>query len=436
MKKSVQAQQNQLIRILQSRGVLTAGQLIQELDISRSTLSRLMTTASKSFIRLGHTTATQYGMLREITGLGSELPIYRVTETGQLKPTAKLLNLYQRNTVIEPTARVFSGLPPEIFDMVPQGFMGRTFAQQHAAVLGLPERLSDWSNDHILIAVGRRGEDLPGNLIFGKESADRWHRNHSQEIDRSQYTQCAIAAMSGQTAGSSAGGEQPKFTALVGGKHYLVKFSGIEDSPLQRRWSDLLLCEAMALEILSENGITSARTSIFQQGSITFLEIERFDRIGPRGRLALLTLAAVDNHLFGDRKSWSETAEKLERGHHISAEDSKKMKLLDAYGAFIGDSDRHFHNMALFPKQTLGDKYSSEKYTLAPAFDKLPMSFAPVSGQVVPRVYSLPVPSALQFDVWEHAKDLGMQFWNRVLKDKRISSPFKEIAQHARQVLK
>ena len=60
-----------------------------------------------------------------------------------------------------PSGPVFDGLTPEVADMKPSGFMGRAFPQQHED-LALPRRISDWTDDHILVALGRRGDDLGG----------------------------------------------------------------------------------------------------------------------------------------------------------------------------------------------------------------------------------------------------------------------------------
>lgn len=68
-------------------------------------------------------------------------------------------------------------------------------------------------------------------------------------------------------AGSSAAGEFPKFTAmrmLEGSPvSMIVKFFGADASAAVRRWSDLLVCEHLALETLSaELGIRAAQSAI------------------------------------------------------------------------------------------------------------------------------------------------------------------------------
>src|SRR5207253_10921946 len=94
------------------------------------------------------------------------------------------------------------------------------------ADLRLPPRLTDWSDHHILLAMSRRGEDLPGNFVIGEESFARWQVLEPVSRSRDDYPALAEATIAGHPPGSSAGGERPKFGALVGNQHMLVKFAG------------------------------------------------------------------------------------------------------------------------------------------------------------------------------------------------------------------
>ena len=54
-----------------------------------------------------------------------------------------------------------------LYDMLPQGFMGRTFPQSHPELqLGIDP--SRWNDDDMLRALVLCGDDLPGNLIVGE----------------------------------------------------------------------------------------------------------------------------------------------------------------------------------------------------------------------------------------------------------------------------
>src|SRR5437870_4477772 len=111
-------------------------------------------------------------------------------------------------------------------DIIAELGRGVLSAHDRRERLGVPPRLSDWSDHHILLAMSRRGEDLPGNLIVGEESFARWQGIEFVSRRRDDYPALAQATIAGHPPGSSAGGERPKFGALVGNQHMLVKFAG------------------------------------------------------------------------------------------------------------------------------------------------------------------------------------------------------------------
>jgi hypothetical protein len=118
-------------------------------------------------------------------------------------------------------------------------------------------------------------------LVIGDESFARWQRLESIKRTRTDYSELARATLAGDPPGSSAGGERPKFGALVDGRHLLVKFAarGTGD-PVATRWSDLLRLEGLALGVVAARGVPAARTNTIETDSHAFLESERFDRVG------------------------------------------------------------------------------------------------------------------------------------------------------------
>ena len=89
----------------------------------------------------------------------------------------------QHATWLEPNEgepELFAGLPPVLFDMAPAGYLGRRFAELNPD-LPLPARIQEWSDDHRLLALARRGEDTPGDLVLGEESLDRFLAHAPQE---------------------------------------------------------------------------------------------------------------------------------------------------------------------------------------------------------------------------------------------------------------
>src|SRR5205085_1066764 len=110
---------------------------------------------------------------------------------------------------------------------------------------------------------------LAGNLIAGDESFARWQRLAISPVAREDYVRLAEETIAGHPPGSSAGGERPKFGALLADRHVLVKFaaSGNRGDEVARRWCDLLVLEALALQVITSRGIDAATTSLIERGS-------------------------------------------------------------------------------------------------------------------------------------------------------------------------
>ncbi|MPZ18792.1 MAG: transcriptional regulator, partial [Luteitalea sp.] len=330
-----------------SRGVLHASDLRERLGVSPATLMRMVRDAGPDVMRIGRGRATQYALRQAWPNLdGSRFPLVRVTENGTAVSAGEVTTLVARQSVWMPAGTVSNGLPIELVDQRPSGFLGRHFAAIHAD-LRLPPRLADWSDHHILSAMSRRGEDWPGNLIVGDESFARWQALESVPRTRNDYPALAEATIAGHPPGSSAGGERPKFGVLVDGRHMLVKFAarGGAADRVARRWCDLLILEALALLVVCSRGISAARTNIVETPSHWCLESERFDRVGVRGRIAVLSLAAIHDDLAD---AWARAAVLLRGAGRLADEGARRLRWLDAFGALIGNTDRHQYNILFF----------------------------------------------------------------------------------------
>ncbi|USE74451.1 transcriptional regulator, partial [Escherichia coli] len=96
-----------------------------------------------------------------------------------------------------------------------------------------------------------------------------------------------------EIVGSSAGGEQPKFTYYAqtpsGNKHVLVKFTVPQQTAVSQRWGDLLIAESIAAQILRDGGIHAIESTVLVTSNRqVFLEAERFDCKGNDGRLPIV----------------------------------------------------------------------------------------------------------------------------------------------------
>jgi hypothetical protein len=396
-----------------ARGVLRAGDLRGRLGVSPATLMRMVRSAGPDVVRIGRGRATQYALRQTWPNLdSSRFPLFRVTDAGAAVSAGELVTLAARQSVWMPMGVVSDGLPMEVVDARPSGFLGRHFAAMHAD-LRLPPRLADWSDHHVLLAVSRRGEDLPGSLLVGEGSFARWQALEIAPRSRDDYPRLAEATIAGHPPGSSAGGERPKFGVLVNGRHVLVKFAarGTAADVVARRWCDLLILEGLALEVVRSRGIAAARTNVMEASSHWFLESERFDRAGVRGRIAVLSLAAVHDDLAD---SWARAAASLRDAGRLSDEDARRLRWLDAFGALTGNTDRHQYNVLFFTE--------GSALRLAPVFDQVPMLYAPTAdGQVPARAFAVPNVTPDTLDVRDEARDAAREFWARGSDDARLS---------------
>jgi hypothetical protein len=304
--------------------------------------------------------------------------------------------------------------------------------------LNLPQRVSDWTDDHYLIWFTQHGDDSVGDLILGAAALDRFLTTPAPppaiapSSRASAYPRLAEQAMSGDGGGSSAHGEHPKFATRLrsadGDQAVLVKFSPPRESPVGGRWSDLLIAEHHAHELLDAAGIAACRSEILMLGSRTYLEVRRFDRQGLLGRRGVTSLYAIDLDRYGKLDNWISAGERLHADGCISAPDLLTLRRLAAFGAMIANTDRHFGNIAFF------DRYVGT-FELAPAYDMLPMLFAPEHDQLTERAFLTPRPDSRTLTVWPEMLDLAQRYWDRIAADARVSADFQKIARACRKAI-
>lgn len=419
-----------------ARGPLVAAELRRRLGVSQPSLSRLLREQWSDVAVLGRGRASRYGWYRRIRELEPDLPVYRISRTGEAQRIGNLLTLAPDrlwySDLEQPRASAeHRSIPWFMTDMRPQGFLGRMFPSSHQD-LGLPARVADWNEDQALYALARRGEDCVGNLVVGEESLARWlgrvHDDHAiaERDRRRQYGLRAQAALAGHAPGSSAAGEQPKFTAVlrragIGPTSVIVKFSPRAFTAAGRRWADLLLAEWLAGEVLREHGHAAAAAALLQTDERSYLEVERFDRVGERGRMGLVSLAALDDEFIGERRGWGESAAGLLRARMIDAEDARELRFLAGFGELIANTDMHLGNASFLVSD-------NQRLQLAPAYDMLPMWYAPVGEELPRRELRRPVPRPANADQWSAALPVAHAFWSRLASERRITPGFRRIA--------
>jgi hypothetical protein len=418
------------------RGLVRAKEVAAALQISQPSVSRLIRSAGERIHRIGRGPSTRYVLVRSIPRLNSSLAVFQVDERGQIRLYATLYLLAQKDRYwlekVTGTGQHFSGLPPFVWDISPQGYLGRSFSSRYAE-LGLPQRIRDWSDDDRLVALARRGEDCVGNFIIGEESANRFLGNLPQAVQRNDYPAIARASLSGPV-GSSAGGEQPKIAVYSEGRHVIVKFAENTLGPAAARWRDLLVCENAALHVIRNAGIQAAVSSWFDCGDFRFLEVERFDRVGLRGRRRVISLFALDLQYHGQNDNWTKAAQRLltEPNVRIDPEDVRQVRWLDTFGELIGNTDRHYGNISFYEEE----QDDAVTLRLAPIYDMLPMIFAPDGPSVVERQFAPRPPTVDNLDVWRNAAETALAYWSALADSAELSDGFREICSRCREAVK
>ncbi|MDQ3273149.1 MAG: type II toxin-antitoxin system HipA family toxin YjjJ [Pseudomonadota bacterium] len=416
-------------------GVATSAELQVALGVSQPTISRALAplVASGELRALGAARSRRYLLPRAVEGVGREIPIMRVDAQGEVTSFGRLIPLPGGRFWVDEAdgvSKPHDGMPWFLNDMRPQGFMGRTFAHAHPE-LQLAADPRRWSEDDALRAMVLSGDDLPGNLIVGEQAFERYHglAQRASRVDSyKDYPALAEQAMQGTLAGSSAGGEQPKFCTISNGRHVLVKFSPAGDSAVNQRTRDLLVCEHLALQTLGQAGLPAAITQIFSAGGRVFLESERFDRTA-KGRIGMVSLEVYDSEYVGKVDNWAATANRMAESRLLTPQDAAHLRFLEAYGLLIANTDRHYGNISLLLRD--------DDWYLSPTYDMLPMLYAPVNGELVERVFTeRPLhPTAATLAEWARAKELAAAFWAAAASSVLISSDFRAIAAKNRQSL-
>lgn len=438
-----------LIPLLRARPHLSAAEVLSSLEVSRATLMRAVRAAGPEVLTIGRARRTSYAARRRLRGSADPLPVFRIDERGGSEQVGRLNLAYPDGSVFETNTPSpwpldesmrdgwFDGLPYFLQDLRPDGFLGRQFARAHASMLLLGDDPRQWSDDDALYAICLLGADQSGNFIVGEAALRLWLDQIQQtaaSLDEAQvpqaYTERARSAMQDGDPGSSAAGEFPKFTAVrtLNGEptHVLVKFSGSDHSPGTQRWSDLLVCEHLAAQTLTTvPGLTAAQTSVLQAGNRTFLEAVRFDRHGSRGRSALCSWAAFNHCWFGlAGRPWTEGAAKLLDRDLIDRDTAQAITRLWHFGQLIGNTDMHDGNLSFRPS-TSG---AAARLLLAPAYDMLPMLYAPQRGVELPQVTFNPrLPLPAEREAWRDAASAAEHFWSRSANDARISAEFRAL---------
>lgn len=231
------ANPNDILQLIRPARVISGADLLRHLQqarptICRATMMRMVKDLGDQLVVRGGARRTSYAARRALRGSRSPIALYRIDRDGSGEQIATLDPIYPAGCALRyerpfewpltPEMRDgwFPGLPYPLDDMQPQGFLGRQFPLRYGDQLQVGPDPQRWQEDDILYSLSSMGADSAGNYILG-EVAYRRHLDtmqHGYAMIRDEglgaaYNQQAAIAMAAGIAGSSAGGEFPKFTA-------------------------------------------------------------------------------------------------------------------------------------------------------------------------------------------------------------------------------
>ena len=429
----------QILGLLATRGLATSRELQSATGKSQPTISRLLARLSGRVLTLGRARAALYGLPKSIHGRAAQQPVWWTDERGAAHRIGTL-SLLAGGIVHVDTTLVASttagALPWYLSPLAAQGFLGRLLAQRLAGfgVGPVPER---WNVETVLFAALQL-HDAAGAMSIGEPDEAPPARHAplpAGDAGRFGGALEALAADVARTlpAGSSAGGEQPKFLALLDdGRHVLVKFSPPRGTPFGERWSDLLHAEALAATVLREHGVDCAAATVVETDTRTCLLSERFDRVGARGRRHVVSIGAAHVAFAATGwTNWAAGAAALAAQRRLPPLDAERAAALLQFGRLIGNTDMHSGNLGL---RVEAADLARGRFTLAPVYDMLPMRWRPdaLTGGAAdyapfePDAASLAGPAAGPAHAW----------WDALSRHERVSPPLRAVAREmARRVV-
>lgn len=420
--------------LLATRGLLSSTELQRATGKNQSTVSRALTGLAPEVQAIGRARATRYGLLRDIMGHSARQPVFVTDSEGFATQWGELVFLEgERLHLSGRDARLDTHreLPWFLEPLRLQGFLGRLRGSTMGFADGNPERWTLAQQLYVLLAFEHDG---PGAFSLGEMRGEILPDAPLDLAARAaHYDQVARDVASTLPAGSSAGGEQPKFLVHLdapgGHECLIVKFSPPRGTPFGERWHDLLHAEALALEVLRAHGVATAVTRIVESPQRTYLESVRFDRVGRSGKRHVVPLSAVHRGFVGGAlHHWSATADALSAQGRLPVADARTVRLLRAFGRLIGNNDMHAGNLSFMLDEPAA--IGAPRFRLAPAYDMLPMGFRPGEFRDDMGYTPLALPGVEPGAGAEPsaARDLAIAFWSQLAAHPRVSAALRDTA--------
>ena len=429
----------QLRLLLAQHGPLTAQQLQKATGKSQPSVSLALGKLGPEVCKMGAARSTRYALTQPILGLDARQPIHLATPHADQGRFGSLMFLSGEQIYAQGPRKsewlTVGALPWWLSSLRPQGFLGRQFTRLRPDFAPDPDR---WSVSQVLYIATNHFSDPPGAFSLGTHGQPSDMALASQVITQAgrsdAFDQLADALVQGLPTGSSAGGEQPKFIcrvrdeadALQADRQVIVKYSPPRGTPFGERWHELLHLEHLANQVLSDQGIASARTEVVQTPRRTFLQSTRFDRSGASGKRHVVAVSALhDAFVRAPRRHWVASCQALAAQKMLAPEHLASVASVYSFGQLIGNTDMHFGNLSFFV-----DDVTRPLLLPTPVYDMLPMKWRPGIHDGALDLTPLQPPVPLDgFDAQAlQARQWAIDFWQRAAGLPELSPPFRALA--------
>ncbi len=424
--------QAELLRL----GVATSVELQRATGKSQASISRALADLAPHVTAIGRARARRYVLPRPILGQSGEQPLFVTDASGHSTRWGTLFHLDGQRVHVSSTDNGYQlstqgELPWFLEPLRPQGFLGRLRGLSMGFGDANPE---SWTLDQVLYTLLAHEHDSPGAITLGDERGEFLPEAPVEPLARGRYyDEIARDITKAPRAGSSAGGEQPKFLAHVdlpsGYERLIVKFSPPRGTPFGERWHDLLYTEHLAGAVLRAHGFAAATTRILQSERHTYLESVRFDRVGAFGKRHVVSLGAIHRAwVAGPQQHWAATANSLSARGYLSADEAANIATIREFGRLIGNTDMHFGNLSLLVDDL--QKLSSPRFQLAPVYDMLSMTYKP--GEFRDDLGYTPLPAQRpppgDAGEWGQALKMAREFWTSLANLDAVSAGMHAVA--------
>ncbi len=436
--------EDKLSILLAREGPLAAPDVATRLNFTPKTVNNRAKATGSGILILGRGKNTRYALPNAgLTGQ-SQWPLYWVTQDGGIREFSiasyalpNVLHVYGSGI----NAQTDGEMPWFLLPLKLRGYLGRASRTRLGAVAqNWDSHPEQWPFRQQIFAAQSGALEHAGAILWGDDSVNVWQISTKQTPHQDDpttlvnvYDELASRAYGGHVPGSSADGEQPKFSTRVISddgrtREVLVKFSPQRNTPFGERWHDLLYAEAIASNVLRDFQFDVPDTRVLSSSTRTFLESARIDRLGAQGRRHLLPLKAVHTAFtHGSERHWADTVAKLVAQKRIAPAALAATQTLFAFGRLIGNSDMHFGNLGVIVESP--ECIAKGNFVLAPCYDMLPMRFKPEAHNDFGYTnFDAELSAALPPIVASNAKKMSNEFWKRVSEAPEVSQNWREFA--------